>query len=52
MTVSPKDNSSESTTMRDVARTANVSQSAVSRILSPTTTGSKVEISEETRKKS
>jgi len=38
-------------TMRDVARAANVSQSTVSRILSPTSTISKVLISEETKEK-
>jgi len=37
--------------MRDVARAANVSQSTVSRILSPATSSSKVLISEETRQK-
>jgi LacI family transcriptional regulator len=37
--------------MRDVAREANVSQSTVSRILSPSTSTSKVLISEETREK-
>jgi LacI family transcriptional regulator, galactose operon repressor len=38
-------------TMRDVARAANVSQSTVSRILSPATSSSKVLISEETKDK-
>ena len=38
-------------TMRDVARAANVSQSTVSRILSPTSSTSKVPISEETIEK-
>ncbi|HBY08583.1 MAG TPA: hypothetical protein DEH22_12655 [Chloroflexi bacterium] len=37
--------------MRDVARTANVSQSTVSRILNPSSNKSKVPISEETQKK-
>ena len=37
--------------MRDVARAANVSQSTVSRILSPAASSSKVLISEETREK-
>jgi len=37
--------------MRDVARASNVSQSTVSRILSPATSSSKVSISEETREK-
>ena len=37
--------------MRDVARAANVSQSTVSRILSPASSSSKVLISEETREK-
>jgi len=37
--------------MRDVARAANVSQSTVSRILSPAASSSKVLISEETRQK-
>ena len=36
-------------TMRDVAKAANVSQSTVSRILSPAVTPSKVPISEETK---
>lgn len=39
------------TTMKDVARTANVSQSTVSRILSPGSSNSKVTISEETKEK-
>lgn len=38
-------------TMRDVARAANVSQSTVSRILSPSTSKSNVPISEETKEK-
>ncbi|SRR6266498_918484 len=38
-------------TMRDVARAANVSQSTVSRILSPSSSESKVPISEETKEK-
>jgi len=38
-------------TMRDVARAANVSQSTVSRILSPSSTKSDVPISEETKEK-
>ena len=38
-------------TMRDVAKAANVSQSTVSRILSPTPTPSKVPISDETKEK-
>ncbi len=38
-------------TMRDVAKAANVSQSTVSRILSPSSSNSKVPISEETREK-
>ncbi|MFH1524920.1 MAG: LacI family DNA-binding transcriptional regulator [Chloroflexota bacterium] len=38
-------------TMRDVARAANVSQSTVSRILSPSPSASKVLISEETKEK-
>jgi len=41
----------ENVTMRDVARAANVSQSTVSRILSPSPSGSKVLISEETKEK-
>jgi len=51
MKTTPKNNLPESITMRDVARAANVSQSTVSRILSPGPAGSKVEISEETRNK-
>jgi LacI family transcriptional regulator len=43
--------SSETVTMRDVARAAQVSQSTVSRILSPSTTNVKVPISEETKEK-
>jgi LacI family transcriptional regulator len=38
-------------TMRDVARAANVSQSTVSRILSPSSSKSKVPIGEETKRK-
>src|SRR5687767_15727633 len=38
-------------TMRDVAKAANVSQSTVSRILSPSSSNSKVPISEETKGK-
>src|SRR5262245_61983102 len=38
-------------TMRDVARAANVSQSTVSRILSPSSSRSDVPISEETKEK-
>src|ERR1043165_5474427 len=38
-------------TMRDVARAANVSQSTVSRILSPSSARSEVPISEETKAK-
>jgi LacI family transcriptional regulator len=41
----------ETVTMRDVARAANVSQSTVSRILSPASPKSKVRISEETKEK-
>jgi DNA-binding LacI/PurR family transcriptional regulator len=41
----------ETVTMRDVARAANVSQSTVSRILSPATSSSKVLISEETKER-
>jgi LacI family transcriptional regulator len=47
---SPK-NQTETVTMRDVARAANVSQSTVSRILSPATSSSKVLISDETKEK-
>jgi LacI family transcriptional regulator len=47
---SPK-NQPETVTMRDVARAANVSQSTVSRILSPATSSSKVMISDETKEK-
>ena len=41
----------ETVTMRDVARAASVSQSTVSRILSPSPSKSKVRISEETKEK-
>jgi LacI family transcriptional regulator len=41
----------ETVTMRDVARAANVSQSTVSRVLSPSSSNSKVLISEETTEK-
>jgi len=51
MTPPSKKKQSETITMRDVARAANVSQSTVSRILSPATSSSKVLISEETREK-
>ena len=51
MTHHPKKKKPEAVTMRDVARTAKVSQSTVSRILSPASSGSKVMISEETREK-
>src|SRR5262245_31467126 len=48
---SPRKKQSTTVTMRDVARAANVSQSTVSRILSPAASSSKVLISEETREK-
>lgn len=51
MTYSPRKKQSTTVTMRDVARAANVSQSTVSRILSPASSSSKVLISEETREK-
>lgn len=51
MTHLPSKKQSTSVTMRDVARAANVSQSTVSRILSPAASSSKVLISEETREK-
>jgi DNA-binding LacI/PurR family transcriptional regulator len=51
MTHLSKKKQSTTVTMRDVARAANVSQSTVSRILSPATSTSKVLISEETREK-
>ena len=51
MTHSPRKKQSTTVTMRDVARAANVSQSTVSRILSPASSSSKVLISEETREK-
>ena len=50
MTLSPKVER-KTITMRDVARAANVSQSTVSRILSPSSSKSKVPISEETTTK-
>ena len=46
-----KANRPETITMRDVARVANVSQSTVSRILSPSSSNSKVIISDETKEK-
>src|SRR5689334_11429467 len=51
MTHSSKKNNASTVTMRDVAKAANVSQSTVSRILSPAASSSKVLISEETREK-
>jgi DNA-binding LacI/PurR family transcriptional regulator len=51
MSPRPLKNQPNPITMRDVARAANVSQSTVSRILSPSTASSKVPISEETQKK-
>ena len=51
MTSYTKKNLPETVTMRDVARAANVSQSTVSRVLSPASSGSKVPISEETKEK-
>src|SRR6187431_441299 len=51
MTHAPRKKRAKAVTMRDVARAANVSQSTVSRILSPGTSNSKVQISEETRDK-
>lgn len=51
MTPTPQKNPTETVTMRDVARAANVSQSTVSRVLSPASSGSKVLISEETTEK-
>jgi DNA-binding LacI/PurR family transcriptional regulator len=51
MTPHPKKNQAVAITMRDVARIANVSQSTVSRIVSPSPTGSKVLISDETKEK-
>lgn len=51
MTQSSRKKQSTTVTMRDVARAANVSQSTVSRILSPASSSSKVLISEETREK-
>lgn len=51
MTPHPKKTQPETVTMRDVARAANVSQSTVSRILSPATSSSKVSISDETKEK-
>ena len=51
MTPHSKKNQPETITMRDVARAANVSQSTVSRILSPAPSGSKVLISDETKER-
>lgn len=51
MTSNPKKNLPETVTMRDVAKAANVSQSTVSRVLSPASSSSKVPISEETKEK-
>jgi DNA-binding LacI/PurR family transcriptional regulator len=51
MTHAHKKKRAKAVTMRDVARAANVSQSTVSRVLSPGTSNSKVQISEETRDK-
>jgi LacI family transcriptional regulator len=51
MTLQTKKNPPEPVTMRDVARAANVSQSTVSRVLSPTSSDSKVLISDETTEK-
>jgi DNA-binding LacI/PurR family transcriptional regulator len=51
MTPHSRKNQPETVTMRDVARAANVSQSTVSRILSPATSSSKVLISEETKER-
>lgn len=51
MTSHPKKNLPDTVTMRDVAKAANVSQSTVSRVLSPSSSGSKVPISEETKEK-
>lgn len=51
MTSHPRNNQPETVTMRDVARAANVSQSTVSRILSPASSSSKVSISEETKER-
>lgn len=51
MTHHPKKKQPETVTMRDVAQAAKVSQSTVSRILSPATSSSKVLISEETKEK-
>ena len=51
MTPPPKKNQPETVTMRDVAKAANVSQSTVSRVLSPASSGSKVPISDETTEK-
>src|SRR6266487_5422692 len=51
MTPHSKKTQPRTITMRDVARAANVSQSTVSRILSPATSSSKVLISEETKDK-
>lgn len=51
MTTLKKKKPAETVTMRDVARAADVSQSTVSRILSPTSSSSKVLISDETTQK-
>lgn len=51
MTPHPKKKLPETVTMRDVARAANVSQSTVSRVLSPASSNSKVLISDETTEK-
>src|SRR5215216_2088412 len=51
MTHSARKKQTATVTMRDVARKANVSQSTVSRILSPSASTSKVPISEATREK-
>jgi DNA-binding LacI/PurR family transcriptional regulator len=51
MKQNPRKTQPETVTMRDVARAARVSQSTVSRILSPATSSSKVLISEETKEK-
>ncbi len=51
MATNPKKNQPGTVTMRDVAQAANVSQSTVSRVLSPSSSVSKVPISEETTEK-
>jgi len=51
MKPSEKSNSPKKVTMRDVARAAEVSQSTVSRILNPSSSKSKVPISDETKEK-